>query len=634
MAIGLPRLNAIDVTRLKESSPFRPLNCVWELTLACDLRCTHCGSRAGEPRTGELSTVEALSLVDQLAELECELVTLSGGEPLLRDDWDVIGRACADRGMKVNLVTNGVTVDAAVARRAVEAGFCNVAVSLDGPEAVHDAVRGRGNFARSCEGLRALKAAGMSTAVMTTIHRSTIDHLAETRRVALDVGAAMWRLQLGKPMGCLEGSDTVAPERLLDLIPWLAAMKREGGLHVAVGDSLGYYGPHDRTLRGWGWRGRQERWAGCQAGRFALGLESDGGLKGCLSIQGWHEGDKDLARVGSVREAPLAALWFDPGLFAWNRVFDPASLSGECAKCSKARVCRGGATCVSTAVNGRPGDDPYCYLRVSGQHRGTGVGQAVTRAAATALLLASLAACETDPAANPADTINGDARHDVAAEVATPDASQVDTVDCSTVCCECDYGILPDHVYKQCCEQTQPDTVQPDTVQPDTVQPDTALPDVPPTEVADVKPEAIDCSTVCCMCEYGVIPDDVYKECCTPPQPDVVEPPPDVIPDVKPDAIDCSTVCCTCEYGIIPEDVYKECCTVQPDVVEPPPDVVPDVPVADASPDTPPINCENVCCLCDYGIIPEDVYKECCDPCKDVCCDCDYGEPPPPQCCP
>ena len=573
MAIGLPRLNAADVRHLKEGSPFRPLNCVWEVTLACDLRCKHCGSRAGHAREHELTTVEALSMVDQLAELECELVTLSGGEPLLRDDWDVIARACADRGMKVNLVTNGVGVTPEVARRAVDAGLCNVAVSLDGPEAVHDAIRGRGTFARSCQGLRVLRDAGMSTAVMTTVHRSTIDHLAETRRVAIDVGAAMWRLQLGKPMGCLDESDTIDPQRLLDLIPWLAAMKREGGIHVAVGDSLGYYGPHDRTLRGWGWRGRNERWQGCQAGRFAIGLESDGGVKGCLSIQGWHDEGTDLARVGTVREAPLAALWFDPEPFAWNRTFDPASLSGECARCAKARTCRGGATCVTTAVHGKPGDDPYCYLRVSGQHRGSGVTQAVTRAAAAALLVASLAACETDPAERPGDTLGGaDARADVAADVVQPDAVHPDAPAMDANACE--YGCEPG-----CGCDAGTDHAQPDVAD--------VTPDQTPADVTDVKPD-----------------------------------------------VDCSNVCCLCDYGIIPEDVYQQCCAPQPDVVEPAPDVTPDAPPADATADTPAIDCKNVCCMCDYGIIPEDVWKECCDPCANACCDCDYGEPPPPQCCP
>ena len=59
--------------------PFRPLYCVWELTLACNLRCGHCGSSAGRARADELTTAEALDAVRQLAELDCRLITLSGG---------------------------------------------------------------------------------------------------------------------------------------------------------------------------------------------------------------------------------------------------------------------------------------------------------------------------------------------------------------------------------------------------------------------------------------------------------------------------------------------------------------------------------------------------------------------------
>jgi hypothetical protein len=71
---------------------------------------------------------------------------------------------------------------------------------------------------------------------------------------------------------------------------------------------------------------------------------------------------------------------------------------------------------------------------------------------------------------------------------------------------------------------------------------------------------------------------------------------------------------------------------VEPDV-QPEYGVPPDT-QGETKPDAvPPIDCEAVCCECEYGVIPEEVYKECCDPCKDVCCDCDYGDPPPPECC-
>jgi len=98
---------------------------------------------------------------------------------------------------------------------------------------------------------------------------------------------------------------------------------------------------------------------------------------------------------------------------------------------------------------------------------------------------------------------------------------------------------------------------------------------------------------------------------------------------VEPDAIDCDSVCCMCDYGIIPQEVWDKCCAEPP--VEPVPDVVEPV---DATGTDAGVKCSEICCNCEYGIIPEEVYQECCvEACVDVCCECDYGEPPPPQCC-
>ena len=68
---------------------FTPRACVWELTLAYNLRCKHCGSFAGSQRDDELSLEENLKIADQLAALGCRRVTLSGGEPTLNPDWRI-----------------------------------------------------------------------------------------------------------------------------------------------------------------------------------------------------------------------------------------------------------------------------------------------------------------------------------------------------------------------------------------------------------------------------------------------------------------------------------------------------------------------------------------------------------------
>ena len=64
-----------------------PTAVVWEVTLACNLRCKLCGSRAGTPRRDELSTEETYELINQLAAIGVRDVGLIGGEVHLRADW-------------------------------------------------------------------------------------------------------------------------------------------------------------------------------------------------------------------------------------------------------------------------------------------------------------------------------------------------------------------------------------------------------------------------------------------------------------------------------------------------------------------------------------------------------------------
>src|ERR1700720_4321662 len=66
---------------------FVPVHVVWELTLACNLKCLHCGSRAGHRRPAELITRECIDVIRQLAELGTREISIIGGEAFARKDW-------------------------------------------------------------------------------------------------------------------------------------------------------------------------------------------------------------------------------------------------------------------------------------------------------------------------------------------------------------------------------------------------------------------------------------------------------------------------------------------------------------------------------------------------------------------
>src|SRR3978361_63936 len=82
-----------------------PVHVVWEITLACNLKCGHCGSRAGKRRANELSTAECLDVVRQLAAAGTREITLIVGEACLRRDWLEIVAEIARLGIHCGVQT-------------------------------------------------------------------------------------------------------------------------------------------------------------------------------------------------------------------------------------------------------------------------------------------------------------------------------------------------------------------------------------------------------------------------------------------------------------------------------------------------------------------------------------------------
>jgi len=391
-----------------------PRHAVLELTLGCTLRCRHCGSAAGRPRDHELETNDWLEVVDELAALGCETITLSGGEPTLRTDWDRIAEGAAARGIYVNMITNGAYPKRradAVARRALDAGLGNLALSLDGPEAVHEQIRGAGTFGQTLDSAARFNAAGLPVAAITTVSALNLAELEAIGALVVEAGAFAWMVQLAKPMGNLrnaQGSDLLRPDDVLELLPRLADLKRALPLDLFIGDSIGYFGPLEQHLRRRDWRGRTTSWQGCQAGLSVVGVESGGAVKGCLSLQARRRDGSDPFVEGDVREAGLTSIWRRPGSFAYNRG-DGAALSGHCAGCAHARRCRGGARCVAAAVSHADalGYDPYCFHGLT-ERKGSKHSRWIAAAAAAALLLGLAGGGQADSGPSPQDAKVGD----------------------------------------------------------------------------------------------------------------------------------------------------------------------------------------------------------------------------------
>jgi radical SAM protein with 4Fe4S-binding SPASM domain len=343
---------------------YRPYNVVWELTLACDLNCRHCGSRAGSARPDELTGPEALRLCEELVALGTRRVTLAGGEPTLRQDWPLIANALTSKGVRVNMLSNGRSWDADKARMAKLYGLESVAFSLDGCEATHRYVRRvPGHFEQLLAAIDLTRAAGVQVGVVTMLNRRNLGELEQLRALLADHDVASWQLQLGNPSGNMADHPdlVIEPADLLDIVPRIAALKQlPGRPRVYVGDNIGYFGEYEPILRD---RSRVVPfWVGCRAGCHVLGIESNGNIKGCLSLPS-ERNREDRFLEGNVRERSLGEIWKDPEAFAYNRRFDPEQLGGYCRRCEYAEICRGGCGWTSFSHTGELGGNPYCYHR-------------------------------------------------------------------------------------------------------------------------------------------------------------------------------------------------------------------------------------------------------------------------------
>jgi radical SAM protein with 4Fe4S-binding SPASM domain len=351
-----------------------PRYVVWELTLRCDLSCRHCGSRAGKPRNEELSVEEAKGVVAQLAEAGTYEITFIGGEAYLYRGWLEVIQAATEHGIRCSMTTGARQLDAAMARRAAEAGLRAVSVSVDGPEDVHDRLRNlKGSHRAAMAAIAAVRDAGMIPLANTQLNRLNLPHLESHADSLAQAGVKGWQVQLTGAMGRAADWDDMLlqPYDLLELVPRLAATAdrlRAQGIFVEAANNLGYFGPHESTLR-------RAHWQGCQAGRFLLGIESNGDVKGCPSLpSGPYVG-------GNLRAKPLSELWqaSAPMRFAVDRGVD--ELWGRCASCYYAETCRGGCSWTAHTLLGKRGNMPYCYHRAD-ELRREGLRERLVRAEA------------------------------------------------------------------------------------------------------------------------------------------------------------------------------------------------------------------------------------------------------------
>ena len=338
-----------------------PICLTWELTYACNLACVHCLSSSGRRDPDELTTSEALAMLDELRALRVFYINIGGGEPMLRGDFFEIVDYATSHDIGVKFSTNGTFIDRLAAERLAAMSYLDVQVSLDGADrATNDAVRGDGSYAKARAAMDHLAVAGFGPfKISVVMTRHNVGQLDDLKDLADGYGAQL-RVTRLRPSG--RGVDSwhdlhPTQDQQRTIYRWLLAR----GDDVLTGDSFFHLNALGPSLPGLNL---------CGAGRIVCLIDPVGDVYACPFVI------HDRFRAGTVRgPGGFSAVWRDSALF--HELREPAS-AGACASCGSYDACQGGCMAAKffTALP-LDGPDPEC---VKG-HGESALAAAGTRAA-------------------------------------------------------------------------------------------------------------------------------------------------------------------------------------------------------------------------------------------------------------
>jgi len=342
-----------------------PFMVSYSITTKCNLKCKHCYSNSVEQAApDELSTKEALHLVDDLSRWGIGLLIIDGGEPLCREDLLNVVKYASSKGIRTTIGSNGTLIDGEMARKMRDGGVMAVAISADGADAVtHDSFRGvDGAFEQTLRGIEACKNAGLPFQLNMVIRKDNLSQLEDMLRLAVDSGA-----------NAAEVFDLVAAGRAKDeckelvlsleerkvVMERLARAQEDYPIVIRVPGCPMYplilqernikpkHFPAE-MLRRIPYYGR-----GCAAGMpmgYVMVL-SNGEVNPCMLLQ---------VNLGNIREQSIMSIWESSPILTKLRQRD--LLKGECGVCNYRFLCSGCRGRAYEETGDMMATDPGCWL--------------------------------------------------------------------------------------------------------------------------------------------------------------------------------------------------------------------------------------------------------------------------------
>jgi PqqA peptide cyclase len=349
-AVRLARTAPSDLrfhtARANGPSPGLPLGLLAELTHRCPLHCPYCSNPLKLTATAEeLPTSMWLEILGQARGLGVLQAHLSGGEPLMRRDLEVLAAGARSRGMYVNLVTSGVGLSTARARALADAGVDHVQLSLQGADApAADRLAGAKAHERKLQAAAAVRGAGMVMSINVVLHRGNATDIEALAELAASLNADRLELAHAQYYGwALRNRASLLPtagqvRRAEAMVS--AARARYPQMAIIYVASDYYETTPKPCMNGWGSR--------------QLTITPNGTVLPCPAAT--VIGDLNPPNIG---DAPLARIWAESPAF--TRFRGTSWLPEPCHSCPAREADFGGCRCQAYQLIGdAAATDPVC----------------------------------------------------------------------------------------------------------------------------------------------------------------------------------------------------------------------------------------------------------------------------------
>jgi pyrroloquinoline quinone biosynthesis protein E len=324
-----------------------PLWLLAELTYRCPLHCVYCYNPVDFARTeDELTTEQWFKVLREARELGSVQCGFSGGEPMLRDDLEVIVAEAHRLGYYTNLLTSGVGLNEKRIGALKEAGLDHIQLSFqDSTREMNDFLSSTRTFDLKRRAADMIKAHGYPMVMNCTIHRHNIDHIEAILQLASDIDAEYVELANTQYYGWAQvNRDQLLPsreqleraERITN--EWREKHGNKMKLFFVVPD---YYEKRPKKcMNGWG--------------NIFLTITPDGKALPCHTARMLPGLEFPDVRTSSIRE-----IWYESEGF--NRYRGTGWMKEPCSSCPEKEKDYGGCRCQAYMIANDPAAaDPVC----------------------------------------------------------------------------------------------------------------------------------------------------------------------------------------------------------------------------------------------------------------------------------